>query len=328
MTRQRTTLLFVIAALLAGVVQAQPRCDDVKFRIWRPSGNTYFDFGQTLTLQPGEKAHLYIHHRSNGDNPYGTSASIGHAADYGYRGGYKGQDVFTFNKQSADDQSNGRLEIQAKGPGQFPVGYRITGVRASGLFDRLRPGCREGLVQIQVGRGGNGGNGGGGGGGGGGSRPAPTGISAQRAAQQLSRGIHMALMPWQNQPFDPAEVNAVLRRGRPALVDVATKIMKSSDFQQGSYQRTLDENPDLARAAGGTPRVGIVAGTLLDSLQKQFFGDLRVTQNEHRDLMESLLSCLNRPEGPGCRGVAEGLVNHPNFAQHHREEMAVIEAGG
>ncbi len=320
MTRSTLSILALAGTMLAGAAQAQPRCDDLQFRVWRPSGNTYFDFGQPVQLEPGEEAHLYIHYRAQGTTPYGTSASMGHAADYGFRGGYDSRAIFTFDKQNEDAKNNGRLELHAKGPGRFPIGYQITGVKSSGAFDRLPANCRKGLVEVQVGKGGSGGGG----------KPSPnkpSGMSARRAAQELSRGIHLDLMPWQNKPFEPTEVDAVLRRGRAALVDITTAVLKSRAFQDGAYDHILDSRPELAREAGGTPRVGVIAQSLLADLQKRFFGDLRVTENEHRNQMQSLLSCLQNPEGSGCRSAADAMINHPNYAQHHREALDAIEAG-
>lgn len=321
-TRINVPLLAAVAAVAiavfgAGAAAAEHECSAVTFRTWTQSGNTWFDYGQQVTAEPGVETHLYIHFAGQAPTPYRTSARIGHASEHGYR---VREGTAAFRRQNPDDVQAGRLILDAQGQGQAVLGYEITDIAKAGAMASLPPACRKGMVVVQIG-------------------DAPVADAprdrraderaARLAAQQLNRRLHLALEPWdQDVPQSEATIEEIMRAGRDTIVDMAAAILANDEYPDRSWDWTIESNSDLASLGRQrTPRVGMVADRLLEDIYSRLFGGLRVTPEEHRNLITSLMSCLNRRTGTAsCDQLAKDLIEHPNYAQYNAEQLEAIRA--
>lgn len=307
--------LAIVAALFVGPGQLEAQaCDDIGFRIWQPGGaETRYAFGDTIRLENGVEAHLYIHHRSQSRNPYSTSAEIGRPSQVGLRAPYN-QGVVALRAQKDGDRRAGRLIMTAQGRGRTALGYRVFAVSAAGLFERLARGCRRGVVMVEVI---------------GGPSEGDASVEAQRAARKLAHTVEKSLMPWRRAAVEDDELERVLQTGRAGLIEHAGQILRSEPFREESYFETLEGDDRLRAEADriGDVEPRQVAEVLLAGVYRLLYGGNRPFDRLHRANLEDLLDCVSaspRDRGRSCDQLAERLIASPAFQQAFRGELNAL----
>lgn len=308
----------IVLGLAATATIAQAECDQITFRAWTSTGETWFAQGEPVIVAPDVETHLYVHHDAGpGSTPYRTRAQMGHASDFGFR--VRSGNV-TFRRQQPADAQAGRLVLNAQNAAEAVLGYRITNISQAGVFDRLPAKCRTGVVSVQVRRAGNGG---GGSGNGGGEDPQ----AANLASRQLQRRIHLALEPWETSPnADADEIAEIRKRGRDAVIEIAARVLSSQEFRDSSWDWTVEGQQDLSYTSEHyTPRVGVVANRLLDEIYARLYGGQRVDSQTQRRNLEDLMACLDsRGDRGACGELARRLVSHQHYSDHNREPLEAI----
>ncbi|MEM7356472.1 MAG: hypothetical protein AAF657_36995, partial [Acidobacteriota bacterium] len=181
----------VVMALALPSASAAAGCD-VQFRIWQDGNNTYYNHGETIVLQRGEKGDLYVHFKSRSASPYSTSADLGAPADFRV-GSHRRRDVDRVLRLGRSDAGKGKIGVEAIAGGKTALGYRITAVASPGRLENIPRQCRTGQVHITV-EGGSSGH----------TAPPPSGgnLSSGEAAQELIAGLFTGILRRQ-----PAEVD-------------------------------------------------------------------------------------------------------------------------
>lgn len=156
--RALTRNLLVPGALAFAVSPAALACEDqISFRLASGGGESWYDYGDTIPIAPGQDAQIYVHVQRGG-NTASTNATIGYPREFGIEG-----DPFEVEKrvrmvaQNNDDRGQGRIRFRTDQTGTVQLGYRINSVSGGGV----PRGCGTGPITIAVGGGGGRGNDGG-----------------------------------------------------------------------------------------------------------------------------------------------------------------------
>lgn len=301
--------------IAAGPAIAQ-HCDDIGYRIWQPGGSeTRYSLGDTVRLERGVEAHLYIHHASQVRNrPYSASAEIGYPSAVGLRAPTDDR-VLALQAQAADDRRDGRIVFTTREAGRTALGYRIEAVSSPGIFDRLAEGCRRGIVTIEVV----------------GTPPQAERPAAdrQRAARSLAHTIEKALVPWKAASVDDDEMARVLATGRAGLVELAGQTLRTPAFRTDSYYAIIDGDAPLRAEADrdGDVDPERVAAAWLTGVYTSLYGGAAPLDRLHRANVEDLLGCVGddgRAGAQQCDQLAERLLSNAAFQQTFRAELEAL----
>lgn len=293
-------------------------CDDVIYRIWQDGESFFYDHGSDVPLEVGEEAHFYLHYRSQSPSPYSTSAEIGYPSSVGLKGPAPQSVLQTLDMQaqSADDRRDGRIILRAKKPGTTSLGYRMTALRDPGDLDLVPQACRTGTVKFKarrddddVARDDDDDDGG--------SPVAPS----YDAAEQLVANLYQGLLRRDSATDLPDEhVEIARRRGQDGLADLAVGILKSEEFRNNAFERTVANHRELTSRS--KPREILEA--LLADIYIALYGsrssvDERVHQRHFEDLDICMSTFSRRDEA--CQRLGRSLIQDGQYARHHAADL-------
>lgn len=314
--------MVVAVAMVSVSTLAEPvlaQCNDIGFRIWQPGGReTQYEMGDTIRLERGAEAHLYIHHRSRSKNPYSTTAEIGYPRAFGLRVPFDA-DVLKLRAQSGSDRAAGRIIFSTQQPGRTHLGYRIFDVSSAGAFDNLPAACRTGSLTIEVPGAAN--------------RPKPEnpGIDRNRreAARVLALTVKQSFLPWLRVTVDDREIGRVLGNGRAGLVEQAGEVLRSRPFRDDSYFATVESDRELRAIADrhGDVEPERVAETLMHQIYDTIYGGDRPYGRLHDANVQDLLACVSeetRASIARCDELAGRLLGSDTFERKFQGELDAI----
>ena len=303
-------LLRVVAALALALPAPGGAADcDVKFRLWQQGENTYYDHGEPLVLQRGEKADLYIHVKSRSRNPFSTSADIGAAADFRV-GSQRQRDVNRVLKLRGHDARKGKVSLEAVAGGETALGYRITAVAKPGRLQDVARDCRTGQVRITVedaqGI----------------VDPPPSGsASAGEAAQQLITDLLIGILRQRPSEVDDDYPNEwfdwVQASGLDGLVEVAEILTASAEFHDAAIPRTRAALSREGISTHGLSRRQLEEH-LLEDICESLYGNLVPNEYTLERLANTLGACLAGGQLGSCQRLGRDLLNQREYAEHNR----------
>lgn len=282
----------------------------IKYRIWQDGGNTYYNFGDTILLQQGAKADLYIHTRSRGADPYSTKSDLGAPADFGI-GSHSMRDVNRVLRFASKDPSRGKVSLEAIAPGRTGLGYRVNEVFHPGRVQDIPAKCRTGQVHVTVeGR----------------SRDVaqPRGGGAQssvgEAAHELLSGLFTGILrrkasqvgDYPNDWFDRVEND-----GLSGLMFVAESMTNSSEFRDAAVDRTrraMERSGASAQSLGQRQ----VEDQLLTDIFRSLYGTSLPSGSVRDRLANALGNCLGSNQINACQRFGRDLVSQREYADNHR----------
>jgi hypothetical protein len=145
-----TTSVLGVAALPSTAFAA---CPEISFRLWQPTGETWYDGNDVIQIAPGQEGHIYVHVKGR-STPYSTSATIGYPQEFGLAGDAREVERrVRMQAQNNDDRSQGRIRFRTDETGQIQLGYRLSGIASPGTWSNVPDNCRTGAIAIAVGQG-------------------------------------------------------------------------------------------------------------------------------------------------------------------------------
>ena len=304
---KKIAIVMIAAGWLAAAPPPLAAADcKVQFRLWQDGRNTYFDHGEEIVLQVGEKADFYVHTDSRSATPYSTRAEIGAPADFDI-GSHRRPHVDRVLRLSHGDPLKGKVSVAAIAAGRTALGYRIDEVARPGRLEGIRPGCRTGQVHITVERRS-----------GADSPSRPASRTAGEAAHELIVNLLTGILrrteertgDYPNGWFDRVEEN-----GLEGLVVVAGTLTGSAEFRDTALRRT-----ETALGASGH-RLGRdeLEAQLLTDICRSLYGDLSLDRYSRERLANTLGACLAGGEAGSCQRLGRDLVRQREYSEHHRQ---------
>ena len=297
-----------MALALANPQASSAQDCSVKYRIWQDGNNTYYDHGETILLQQGAKADLYIHTPSRGEDPYSTKSDLGAPADFGI-GSHRLRDVNRVLRLGSKDPSRGKVSLEAVAPGKTGLGYRINEVFHPGRLEDVPAKCRTGQVHVTVA---------------GTSRNVapPSGASASvgEAAHELLVGLFTGILrrteaevgDYPDEWFDRVEQD-----GLSGLIFVAEIMTNSSEFRDAAVSRTRTAMQRSGASGHGLSR-GSVEDQLLTEISESLYGNAVPSGSVRDRLANTLGNCLSTNQVQACERLGRDLVSQREYADNHR----------
>ncbi|MEM6456579.1 MAG: hypothetical protein AAF772_15915 [Acidobacteriota bacterium] len=310
---RRVGLLIAAAAtLLPLAATAQNNCADVKVRTWHPNGEVVWtELNEAVSVPAGREAHIYLHMRARGPEPYSTQATIGYPQAFGAGG--REQDVakhVRMEKQNDDDRRAGRIRFRTAAAGRTQLGYQITGVKSPGDLNQLAQRCRTGFIDIVVreaknrdGRGD-----------GGSAAPPKGGPQTDDPATQLVADLYQALLRRDAGEVDPGFVSTVRSKTVDGLIEVATAITRSDEFRTQALRRAADKH-------GSSLDGEQLRARLLRDIYDDLYGSGAPAPRAYEQDLDALTVCLaeRRDADSACAELGRNLVRSPLYTEHQRD---------
>jgi hypothetical protein len=137
--------------LLAAATPAAACEGEIFFRLVLGGEEWWYDYGETIELEPGSDGAIYIHVAAGGDDTYTTAALIGYPTEFGYQGDARVVErTVRMQAQNNEDKSYGRIRFRTGDQNAINLGYRITGVARPGSMNDVSGNCRVGYIPIRV----------------------------------------------------------------------------------------------------------------------------------------------------------------------------------
>ncbi len=315
----RNAILALALLVVAGAPALEAQRCDTRYRLWQDGNNTYYNYGQVITLAVGEKADLYIHsHRSRSADPYSAAADIGAPTAFGV-GGQRPQDVSRVLRLENHDPRKGKISFTAIAAGETALGYQIVDVVDPGRLEDVPRNCRIGQVRITVTgrsnrvladpRGG-------------GHAPPPPAVgSPNDAAHQLISGLYVGILrrgQAEARDYPDSFFDQVQRGGLSGLISIAQDMTASPEFRNGALSRTRAALQRSGVAAGSLSQGALESQLLADISQSLYGGELH---GDMRQLLTSKLSsCLAGRGGDAiCRQLGRDLLSQRQYYDRHRD---------
>ncbi len=303
--------IFVFAALIGFVSQPMLADDcNIIYRIWQDGENSYFDYGETIVLPKGQKADLYIHLESKGNDPYSTLAEIGAPSNF-ISSTHQGKDVARVLRLGSHDPRKGKISFETTAVGKTGLGYRITEVVRPGRLDDIPAACRAGQVHITVAE----------------QQtslvdPPPAASSMNEATQALIANLFQGILrrseseigDYPNDWFDRVE-----REGLRGLIFVAETMASSTEFREAAVSRTRKTLQSTSANLSGISQP-VLEGQLLADIMKDLYGGARLDNANQSLLSNNLSNCLaGRGGAVACRRFGRDLVSQRQYFENNRE---------
>lgn len=333
------TILFLVPAVLPA-----QSCDEVRFRLWQKDAETaWFAHGEPVEIGAGESGHVYVHVSGAAEgrsSHYATRATIGYPQDlhqeqaavqkHGerertprHRAGQIAQHL-KVDSQDASDRAAGRIQLEAKAPGDTALSYRIEGVKSPGRLEMVPPPCRKGLILVRVT--------------GTTAPPAdkpadepgekPESIQADRhaAAEELTEELMSAFLRREVTDAEGSFVDQILRYGRDGILYVAGQVASSREFRTATLERTDEAHDEDRREKSHEVGLDELRAHLLEDVYRDLYGYVEPSDDEHEADLRDLEICLEGQED-ACERLGREIVSRRAFYEHHRELLEQLAKG-
>lgn len=311
----KTGRLLAALALLAALPQAaQAQGCNISYRLWQDGNNTYYNHGEIIYLEVGEKADLYVHGpRSRSADPYSAAADIGAPTAFGV-GGQRPQDVNRVLRLGNHDPRKGKISFTTSAAGETALGYRITDVVRPGRLEDIPANCRKGQVRITVRRAARG-------------KPAPPPSgpavgSSNEATHALLVQLYQGILrrdAREAATYPDSFFDQVQREGMRGLISVAQTMTSSPEFSNGALTRTRQSLKASGVAAGNLSQ-GVVADQLLTDICQTLYGN-HAPETYTRNLMASKLNSCLSGNAALCRQLGTDLLAQRQYYEHNRAHL-------